>query len=472
MARYYLIATAIVVLLGSIVFAHRLVRPDLRVVGRAGGTPKPESGSRGDAAATAPPFSGQGSWVLSALPACFDEESRVRGPAEELAAQIPPPSDRVPPGTTLHAGDCTLDVRTHDIWVTRGPDHVRVPPEAALYAVGRRYILVSRAGSTLELRRYSFAPALDGYAVPMSLPTRRLGRTNEMVSLIAMGGFHLGFPTLETAEAIRLVHQAVDRGITFLDNCWDYNDGASEERVGQALAQADYRQRVFLMTKFDGRDRRSATEQLDESLRRLRTEYVDLWQLHENIRPDDAERAFAPGGAIEAMLAAQQAGKVRYLGFTGHKSPDYHAHMFDVAERNGFIFDTVQMPINVMDAHFQSFARTVIPIAQRTDTAVLAMKTFGDHHILDTGVLDPIVMLHYSMNQPVAAVVTGIDRSAVLEQAIAAATSFRPLSDAEVHAILAQSAPLARDGATERYKTTHEYDGTMQHPEWLGSVAV
>jgi len=300
------------------------------------------------------------------------------------------------------------------------------------------------------------------------VPTRRLGRTNENVSMVALGGSHIGAAALSEVEAIHLMHTAIDAGITFFDNCWDYNDGRSEERMGNALGILGYRKRVFLMTKFDGRDRRTAIAQLDESLRRLQTDHVDLWQMHENIRPDDADRLFAAGGAIEAMQAAQQAGKVRFLGFTGHKSPAYHLHMFEVAAQNGFVFDTVQMPINIMDAHFQSFERAVIPVAQQTDTAILAMKTFGDHFILDARVVGPLQMLHYSLNLPVAAVVTGIDSMATLHQAVTAAVSFHPLSDAQVASILARSAPLAIAGALERYKTTHEFDGTVANPEWLG----
>jgi aryl-alcohol dehydrogenase-like predicted oxidoreductase len=300
-----------------------------------------------------------------------------------------------------------------------------------------------------------------------AVPTRRLGRTNENVSMVALGGAHIGAAALSDVEAVHLMHRAIDSGITFFDNCWDYNGGRSEERMGRALAPGGFRKRVFLMTKFDGRDRKTAADQLDESLRRLQTDHVDLWQIHENIRPDDADHVFAPGGAIEAMLAAQQAGKVRFLGFTGHKNPTYHVHMFEVAAQNGFVFDTVQMPLNIMDAHFQSFEHAVIPVAQATDTAILAMKTFGDHHILDARVVGPLQMLHYSMHLPVAAVVTGIDSVATLDQAVTAAVSYRPLSDAQVASILARSAPLSIDGATERYKTTDEFDGTIAHPEWL-----
>jgi predicted aldo/keto reductase-like oxidoreductase len=305
-------------------------------------------------------------------------------------------------------------------------------------------------------------------AAEAPVPKRTLGRTGQQVSVICMGGAHLGLPRLSDDEAIQLIHQGVDRGINFLDNCWDYNQGNSEIRMGKALAQDGYRARVFLMTKVDGRTKAAATSQLDESLRRLQTDHVDLWQFHENIRPDDADRIFAPGGGIEAAFAAQRAGKIRFIGFTGHKDPAYHVHMFDVAARHGFTFDTVQMPLNVMDAHFESFQRTVIPVAQRHGTAILAMKTFGDHHILDTHVVDPIEMLHYGMNLPVASVVTGIDSPRILDQAIVAAQTFRPLSEQQVAAILAKTAPLAQNGATEMYKTSHTFDGTYQHPEWLG----
>jgi uncharacterized protein len=304
-----------------------------------------------------------------------------------------------------------------------------------------------------------------------AIPRRRLGRTNEQVSLICLGGAHLAVPSVTAAKAVHLVHAAIDRGITFLDNCWDYHDGESERRMGTALAAPGYRERAFLMTKFDGRDARSARAQLDESLQRLRTDHVDLWQIHENIRPDDAERVFAPGGAIEAMIEAQRAGKVRYLGFTGHKHPAYHVHMFEVAAAHGFTFDTVQMPVNVMDMHFNSFIAQVIPVAQRTDTAVLAMKTFGDKYVLETHLAGPVEMLHFSMHQPVSAVVTGIDSDDILKQAIHAATTFAPLTDAHVSHLLAKTAEAGADGAAEHYKTTHEFDGTMQHPEWLGPAA-
>jgi hypothetical protein len=269
-----------------------------------------------------------------------------------------------------------------------------------------------------------------------------------------------------------LIHSAIDRGITFMDNSWDYNMGASELRMGQALDVGGYRERVFLMTKIDGRTKDAAAAQIEQSLARLLTDRIDLVQIHENIRPDDADRVFAPGGAIEALVAAKRAGKIRFIGFTGHKSPAYHLHMIDIAAKHGFTFDTVQMPLNVMDAHYASFEKAVLPVALELDMGIIGMKTFGDHHILDTGAVDPVTMLHYGMNLPTSTVVTGIDSPRVLDQAIAAASSFAPLGPERVAAILAQSAPFATGGKTELYKTTHVFDGTVQNPQWLVTAQV
>ncbi len=304
--------------------------------------------------------------------------------------------------------------------------------------------------------------------VDSAIPRRRLGRTDEQVSLIGMGGFHIGHPYVPDNDAIELIHAGIDRGITFLDNSWDYNAGMSELRMGRALSVNGYRDRVFLMTKIDGRTAAAFNAQLEESLARLLTDRLDLVQFHENIRPDDADRIFAPGGAFEAALAARAAGNVRYIGFTGHKNPDYHLHMIDLATRHDFTFDTVQMPLNVFDAHFESFAAKVIPVAQKLDMGILAMKTFGDNNLIAASGLDPIDMLHYGMNLPTSVVITGIDKPEILDQAIAAATSFAPLSQAKVDAILAKTADLARDGSYERYKTSRFFDSTFQNPSWLG----
>ena len=297
---------------------------------------------------------------------------------------------------------------------------------------------------------------------------RRLGRTEEMVSLIGMGGFHIGQSATPDGDAIKLIHAAIDRGVTFMDNSWDYNAGVSELRMGRALSVHGYRDRVFLMTKIDGRTRTAFDAQLGESMNRLLTDRLDLVQFHENIRPDDADRIFAAGGALEAAVAARAAGKVRYIGFTGHKDPAYHLHMIELADRHGFAFDTVQMPLNVFDAHYKSFAAEVIPVALAHDLGILAMKTFGDASLFESGLVDPIDMLHYGMNLPTSVVITGIDKPAILDQAVAAAMSFQPLSADAVAAILAKTAAAARDGALERYKSSHFFDSTVQNPSWLG----
>jgi aryl-alcohol dehydrogenase-like predicted oxidoreductase len=310
--------------------------------------------------------------------------------------------------------------------------------------------------------------ALAMAPVISAVPTRRLGRTDENVSTVAIGGGHLGTSDLSDVEAVHLIHRGIDQGVTFLDSSWDYEEGRSEERMGAAIGRGGYRRRVFLATKFDGRDRQTAAKQLDESLRRLQTDHVDLWQFHENIRPDDADRAFASGGAVEAMIAAKEAGKVRFLGFTGRKHPDYHAHMFAVAAKNGFVFDAVQMPLNIMDPHFRSFERSVIPLAQQTDTGIIAMNAFGDRGILDTRIATPLQMLHYSLTLPVSSVVNGVNSIFTLDEAVTAAVSFRPLSEAQIAAMLARSAAQSANGALERYKISDEFDVTVQHPEWMG----
>ncbi len=330
---------------------------------------------------------------------------------------------------------------------------------------------LSGASAVAVASAVSITPSFAA-AARAPIPKRRLGRTEALVSLVGMGGFHIGHSDLPAAEAVSLIHAGIDGGITFMANSWDYNSGASELRMGQALNVGGYRDKVFLMTKLDGRTKAAAAAQLDQSLARLLTDRIDLVQIHENIRPDDADRVFATGGAIEALVAAKKAGKIRFIGFTGHKSPAYHLHMIDVAMKNGFTFDTVQMPLNVMDAHYQSFEKAVLPVARKLDMGIIGMKTFGDHHILDTGAVDPISMLQYGMNLPIATVVTGIDSPAVLEQAMTAASTFVPLSAARVSEILAKTAQLAADGKTELYKSSHVFDSTVQNPQWLVTAQV
>jgi aryl-alcohol dehydrogenase-like predicted oxidoreductase len=295
---------------------------------------------------------------------------------------------------------------------------------------------------------------------------RELGTTGERVSVIGMGGYHLG-KQADASESINLIHAGIDRGITFLDNCWDYNDGISEVRMGQALRNG-YRQKVFLMTKIDGRTAREYNKQLEESLGRLQTDTIDLVQFHEVIRMEDPDRIFAPSGAMEAAIAAREAGKIRHIGFTGHKDPAVHLRMLETAQKHSFHFDTVQMPINVMDAHFRSFAKEVMPVALRQGIGILAMKTFGDHFILDSNTIQPIEALHYSLTQPVSVVITGIDNMQVLDQAFEAVRTFKPLDQTQVGSLLARTAAAASEGKFERFKTTSQFDGTAQNPKWLG----
>jgi aryl-alcohol dehydrogenase-like predicted oxidoreductase len=296
---------------------------------------------------------------------------------------------------------------------------------------------------------------------------RTLGRTGERVSAIGLGGYHIGHPELEEQESIRLIRQAIDRGITFMDNCWDYNGGVSEVRMGKALADG-YRSKVFLMTKIDGRTKAEAAMQIDKSLERLQTDHVDLMQFHEVIRLEDPDRIFADGGAMEAMLDAKRAGKVRYIGFTGHKDPYVHLRMLDEARARQVHFDTVQMPLNVMDAHFRSFEHDVLPVLVREGIAPLGMKAFGDHHILESKTVTPIEGLHYCLHLPVAVQITGIDSQAVLDQALEAARTFKPLSAAEVASLLERTKPAAQEGRFELYKTSSTFDGTAHNPKWLG----
>jgi predicted aldo/keto reductase-like oxidoreductase len=298
-----------------------------------------------------------------------------------------------------------------------------------------------------------------------TVPTRKLGRTGEKVSIVGIGGYHLGVP--DEQESIRIVRTALDSGINFLDNCWDYNSGESEVRMGKALRDG-YRQKAFLMTKIDGRSRKAAASQLDESLRRLQTDRIDLLQFHEVIRDTDPSRIFGQDGGMEAVVEARQQGKVRFIGFTGHKSPDIHLKMLETAFAHGFTFDAVQMPLNVMDAHFDSFEKKVLPALVKHDIGVLGMKPMGDKLILRSHTATPIECLHYAMNLPSSVVITGCDSLQILQQAIEAARSFQPMPPAEVASLLAKTAPAAAKGEFERYKTSHDFDGTYHNPQWLG----
>lgn len=252
-----------------------------------------------------------------------------------------------------------------------------------------------------------------------------------------------------------------------MDNCWDYNEGKSEIRMGKALGDG-YRSKAFLMSKIDGRDRTTAARQIDESLRRLQTDRIDLMQIHEVIRMSDAEKSFASGGCMEALLAARKAGKIRYIGFTGHKSPAMHLKMLETATNHGFTFDAIQLPLNVMDAHFDSFEKNVLPVALKQDIGILGMKSMGSPYILESKTVTAVECLQYAMSLPTSVVITGCDSLPILRQALKAARDFRPLTEKQVTALLARTAVAARKGEFERYKTTRVFDGTHRHPEWLG----
>ena len=295
---------------------------------------------------------------------------------------------------------------------------------------------------------------------------RTLGHTNEQVSAIGVGGSHIGKQSDEK-ESIQIIRSAIDRGITFMDNSWDYNEGVSEVRMGKALRDG-YRDKVFLMTKFDGRTKEAATRQLDESLARLQTDHLDLWQFHENIRMEDPDQFFAEGGALEAMVAAKKAGKIRYVGFTGHKDPLVHLRMLELAQKNNFHFDTAQMPINVMDAHFRSFSHEVVPVLMHQGIGLLGMKSMGSGVLLKSGVVQPIECLHYALNMPTSVVITGIDSMQILDQAFEAAKTFQPMNHSQVAALLNRTKIAAAEGKYELFKTTIHFDSTAQHPEWLG----
>lgn len=295
---------------------------------------------------------------------------------------------------------------------------------------------------------------------------RTLGRTKEKVSVIGLGGHHIGRQKDEQ-ESIKIIRSAIDRGINFMDNSWDYHNGGSEIRMGKAL-QNGYRQKVFLMTKIDGRTKEAATKQIDESLQRLQVDHVDLMQFHEILRLEDPDRIFAPSAALEAVMEAQKAGKVRYIGFTGHKDPIVHLRMLEVAAQNNFRFDTVQMPLNVMDAHFRSFEHQVLPVLVKNEIGVLGMKSMGDQIILKSNTVTPIECLHYAMNLPTSTVITGIDSMEILEQAFKAVRTFKPMSQAQVSSLLKRTTQAAAKGQYELFKTSNRFDSTAQNPQWLG----
>ena len=315
--------------------------------------------------------------------------------------------------------------------------------------------------------------AADASGAPgqSEIPYRTLGHTGEKVSCIGMGGYHLGKSEVTEADAIKLVHSGVDRGINFLDNSWDYNKGESEKRVGKAVKEANLRSRVFMMTKNDGRTKEEFNKQLDESLSRMQIDHLDLVQFHEIIRFEDPDRIFSEGGAAEAALAAKKAGKLRYIGFTGHKDPHIHLYMLQVADKHKFQFDSVQMPVNVMDYHYRSFTNEVLPELTKRNIGVLGMKSIGDTIILKSQAVTALECLQFSLSKPVSVQITGIDKPEILDQAIKAAQTYDKVSKEQMTAILERTKPHALEGKWELFKTSALFDSTAQHPEWLGSTS-
>ena len=307
----------------------------------------------------------------------------------------------------------------------------------------------------------------EAIAAPGEVPRRTLGRTGQSVSIIGIGGAHIGKPSLSDQESIRIVRTALDSGVNFLDNCWDYNDGNSERRMGLAL-QDGYRQKAFLMTKIDGRTPTAAPKQLEDSLRRLKTDHIDLMQIHEVIRPGDPQQAFRPGYIVDVLKKAQKDGKIRYIGFTGHKSPEIHLSMIETADRHGFTFDTVQMPLNLMDAHYDSFTTKVVPVARKHNMGILGMKPMGSGVLLKSNTATPVEFLHYAMSLPVSVTITGCDSMQVLNQALTLARNFRPLPQEQMTALLAKTVNASMAGQYEKYKTSEMFDGTNHNPQYLG----
>ena len=301
--------------------------------------------------------------------------------------------------------------------------------------------------------------------------SRTLGRTGEQVSCLGLGGSHIGGSDVSEKLAIRLIQRALDEGLTFLDNSWDYHGGRSEKRMGKAL-QGGYRNKAFVMTKFDGRSKKSAAKQIDESLERLKIDHLDLLQFHEVIRFEDVDKFFAEGGAAEALSDAQKAGKTRYIGFTGHKDPHIHLYMLETARARGYQFDAVQMPVNVLDSHFRSFTNLVIPVARQMNIAVLGMKSMGGGAILESGVVTAAECLRFALSQPVAVVITGIDSEDVLEQALRVGAEPKPLTESEIADLRDRTAAVASRGEYELFKTSNKFDATAKNLRWLGEEFV
>lgn len=308
--------------------------------------------------------------------------------------------------------------------------------------------------SIAGLSALSLLPTGQAQAAP-TIPTRPLGKTGEEVSMLGLGGYHIG-TIKDDAESIAFIRQAIDLGVTFLDNAWEYHDGRSEELMGRALRDG-YREKAFLMTKHHGRDKTKAMTHLDDSLRRLQTDVIDLWQFHEVVYPADPGMIFASGGGIEAAIAAKESGKVKYIGFTGHKDPAIFLDML----RHEYPWDAVQMPINVFDPHYKSFLKQIVPLLVERKIGVIAMKTLGSGHILRTETASPEECLRYAWSQPVSTIVSGMENLDLLRQNVAHATNFSPMPREEQTALLARTKEKASAGEFEPFKSSNAYDGPV-----------
>jgi aryl-alcohol dehydrogenase-like predicted oxidoreductase len=327
-----------------------------------------------------------------------------------------------------------------------------------------------RTRHTTTRREFLLEAAASGFAVAAlardvlasqqpagatGLPTRLLGRTGQRVSILCLGGWHIG-AVKDPAEAIRMMHAAVDEGLTFFDNCWDYHNGGSEEVMGRALSSG-HRDKVFLMTKNCERDHAGSMKCLDDSLRRLRTDRIDLWQFHEIIYDNDPDWVFDKGG-LKAALEARKAGKVRYIGFTGHKDPRIHLAMLGKA----FEWDTCQFPVNVLDLHYRSFQKQVLPVCLKNKVGAIGMKGFGGGNgIAGQAGLTAAEAYRYALSQPIASQVVGMTTMEQLQQNIALARGFKAMSDADQAALAERVKPLATDGRFEQFKSTQNFDGPV-----------
>lgn len=320
----------------------------------------------------------------------------------------------------------------------------------------RKFIQTSIAGAAgLSLAAKTFG---QGAGSPAEMPTRSLGSTGQKVSLLGMGGYHIGVP--EEAEGIRMIQEAVDEGVTFMDNAWEYHDGLSEDRMGRALQGR--RDKVYLMTKHHGREKELAMQHLEDSLRRLKTDVIDLWMFHECVYNEDPDRIFAKGGGIEAAELAKQQGKVRHIGFTGHKDPMIHLKMLAYQ----YPWDAVLMPLNILDGSFKSFEKWVLPVLVKRGIAPLAMKTRASGDILKAGVASIEDCWRYVAALPVAAIVSGMTSIDMFRDNLRLARTMTPMSEKEKSEILARTREVALSGEKERFKTTLDFDGPIGRSQY------